>query len=110
MVSDYALHNFYDGKFIVKEPKTIQAINTLVAGYASQELYFSRDTSDRTIGKIVKRRIPDALTPSTGSLRMGQGYMVMMADPSYVHKVDIAVTDVDVALLVHGAESASLMS
>ena len=90
----YRLHNFYDGKFVVKDPKTIQAINTLVAGYASKELYFSRDTSDRTVGKIVKRRIPNALTPSTGSLRMGDGYMVMMADPSYVHKVDIPLFSV----------------
>lgn len=90
----YRLHNFYDGKFIVKDPKTIQAINTLVAGYASQELYFSRETSARTVEKIVRRRIPDALTPSTGSLRMGTGYMVMMADPSYVHKVDIPLFSV----------------
>lgn len=85
----YRLHNYYDGKFIVKDTKVIQSINTLVAGYANQELYFSRETSDRTITKIVKRRIPYALTPSTGSFRMGEGYMVMMADPSYVRKVDI---------------------
>lgn len=90
----YRLHNFYKGKFVVNDPKVIRSINTLVAGYASQEIYFCRDTSERTIAKIVEQRVPNALTPSTGSFRAGQGYFIKMADPSYIHHVDIPLFSV----------------
>ena len=90
----YRLHCYYENKFVVKDTTAIRSINTLVAGYANQELYFSPTTSDRTIRKILDRRIPDGLSPASGSHRVGNGFFVFMSDPSYLHKVDIPLFSV----------------
>lgn len=90
----YRLHNYYKNKFVVKEPTAIRAINTLVAGYANQELYFSSATSDRTIRKILDKRSPNTLTPASGSHRVENGFIVFMSNPSYLHKVDIPLFSV----------------
>lgn len=90
----YRVHNYYENKFVVKDPVSIRSINTLVAGYANQELYFSPTTSDRTVHKILNKRIPHGLSPSTGSHRVGNGFFVLISDPSYLHKVCIPLFSV----------------
>lgn len=90
----YRLHNYYEDKFIVNDTTAIRAINTLVAGYANQELYFSSATSDRTVRKILDKRIQNGLTSASGSQRVGNGFIVFMSDPSYLHKVDIPLFSV----------------
>ena len=90
----YRLHNYHGDKFVVKDPVTIRSINILVAGYANQELYFSPTTSNRTIRKILAKRIPDGLSAAAGSHRAGNGFFVFMSDPSYLHKVDIPLFSV----------------
>lgn len=90
----YRLHCYYENKFVVKDTIAIRSINTLVAGYANQELYFSPATSDRTIRKILDRRIPECLSAASGSHRVGNGFFVFMSDPSYLHKVDIPLFSV----------------
>ncbi len=85
----YRLHFFYKNKFIVKDSAVIRSINTLIAGYANQELYFSGNTSDRTIQKIIAQRRSDALSPATKSCRFGNGYLVSKSTPSYLHEVDL---------------------
>lgn len=90
----YRVHNYYQNKFIVKDPSAIRSINTLVAGYASQELYFSSTTSDRTVRKILGNRIPNGLSPASGSHRVGTGFFVFKSDPSYLHEVEIPLFSV----------------
>lgn len=90
----YRLHNYYNGKFIVNNPATIRSINTLIAGYANQEIYFSPTTSDRTISKILNQRIPNSLSAATGSLPAGNGFLIYLSDPSYLHKLDIPLFSV----------------
>ena len=90
----YRLHNYDGNKFVVANPVTIRSINTLVAGYADQEIYFSPTTSERTVRKILEKRIPECLSPASGSHRLGDGFLVFMSDPSYLHKVDIPLFSV----------------
>lgn len=90
----YRLHFYDKEKFIINDPKIVRSINTLVAGYADRELYFSRNTSDRTIDKIIKHRKPNGLSPSAGSQRFGDGFLVYMSDPSYTHDLDIPLFSV----------------
>ena len=90
----YRLHYYYDEKFVVNNPSIIGSINTLIAGYANQEIYFSPSTSDRTISKILKKRIPNSLSRATGSLPAGNGFIVFLSDPSYLHKLDIPLFSV----------------
>ena len=85
----YQLHNYHDNKFITNDPTIIRSINTLTVGYAYQELYFSSSTSDRTINKILAKRVADGLSPATGSQRVGNGFLIMISDPSYLHRVNI---------------------
>ena len=90
----YRLHNYCGNKFVVNNPDIIRSINTLVAGYANQELYFSPTTSDRTVRKILDKRIPDGLSPASGSHRVGNGFFIFKSDPSYLHRVDIPLFSV----------------
>lgn len=85
----YRLHNYYNNKFIISDPTGIRSINTLIANYAYQELYFSSSTSDQTLRKIVSRRIPNSLSPASGSCRVGDGFLVFTSDPSFLHRVNI---------------------
>lgn len=85
----YRLHYFYKDKFIINDPLIICSINTLVAGYADKELYFSSNTSDQTIQNIVNSRLTNALSPASGSYRVESSFFVFISDPSYLHRVDM---------------------
>lgn len=84
----YRRHFFYGNKFIVNEPTAISAINTLIAGYANQEIYFSKVTSDRTINKILKNRVDKPLSPASASWGAGDHYLVFKSEPSYFHHIN----------------------
>ena len=83
----YRLHYYYGNKFIINDPIIIRSINRLIAGYANQEIYFSPTTSDQTVNKILSQRKPNALSPASQHYRMGNGFLFVNSEPSYLKKI-----------------------
>lgn len=87
----YRVHHMHNGKIILKDPKAIRAINTLIVTYADKEIYFSGDTSDRTVQKLVGKRDPGAMCSAVSKWGDTDNSFVFEREPSYWKKLDTTI-------------------
>ncbi len=89
----YRKHHFSDNIFVMQDPKSVQAINFLIAGYARKEIYFGNYVSDRTIEKIIKFRNKRIMNKPV-SLVGGDHYLIFMSEPSIYNDLPIGIFSV----------------
>lgn len=87
----YRVRHMHDGKIVLNDPKAIRAINTLIVAYADKEIYFSGDTSDRTIQKLVRNRDPGAMCSAVATWGDTNNSFVFEREPSYWKKLDTTI-------------------
>ena len=87
----YRVRHMHKGKIVLNDPKAIQAINTLVVAYGDKEIYFSGNTSDRTVQKLIKQRDSRAMCTPVVTWGDTDNGFVFEREPSYWKKVDTMI-------------------
>ena len=87
----YRVRHIHNGKIVLNDPKAIQAINSLVVAYSDKEIYFSGNTSDRTVQKLIKCRDPNAMCSPVVTWGDTDNSFIFEREPSYWKKVNTKI-------------------
>lgn len=85
----YRIRNYKDNIFHLKDHMDVNAINELIAGYARSELYFSANTEDEYIRRLLKKRKAMPLSPSSVIFKRGNCRFLVEAEPSIYKNIQI---------------------
>ena len=87
----YRVRHIHNEKIVLNDPKAIQAINSLVVAYSDKKIYFSGNTSDRTVQKLIKCRDPNAMCSPVVTWGDTDNSFIFEREPSYWKKVNTKI-------------------